>query len=88
MSDHAPTNFYPAITTMLREAMAHRLLWRAGIPEIEPETLFADLDCDDLEIQELAMAVGDKWGPCVPAVVYDGWTCLADVARFVEGRVA
>lgn len=58
-------------------------------PEVLPEhDLRADLDCDALDLHEIAMELGDAFGVEISDAAMERWERVEDVIASVEGAKA
>jgi len=77
------TNSTADITTIIRAVIeAHHICWRA--PEIEPDSMLADIGFDALDRVSLACALDEHFEIELPDVVIESWERVADVIASVE----
>ena len=70
------------ITAMIASAMRHR----HTAPHVARDALFAELDIDDLERVEIAIAVEEEWGIELPDAEVLAWIGVEDIAGSVAAR--
>jgi len=81
------TNSTADITTIIRAVIeAHHICWRA--PEIEPDSMLADIGFDALDRVSLACALDEHFEIELPDVVIESWERVADVIASVEALAA
>lgn len=71
------------ITTIIRAVIeAHHICWRA--PEIEPDSMLADIGFDALDRVSLACALDEHFEIELPDAMIESWERVADVIASVE----
>ena len=55
--------------------------------EVTPDTTFADIGADSLDMVDLAMSIEDDFSVEVTEEALEGFTCVEDVVNYIESAL-
>lgn len=82
MPDALPTR----ICAIIRDELAAQH-WTRRYPDIEPDTMLADVDCDPLDRLCITCALDEAFGTAIPDSALEGWESVGDVVATVRELV-